>query len=723
MVGDWVILEASLYATGVFVACLFLLSSRHLITYKRWYDFSFLYGMALLAWGLGHLFHLHPNLLLKLLAYPVSFLFYLFLLMAFHAFPLSPHLYYERWKTVLDIIILSAIYLTYTLTVWFDPSRSALYELLIHAQGSLFILGRAYTVYLGNERNSQRDHNHLLLVGAVLFLLIDATGLQLFKVPMEILTAVTFAVILLGLYNMRKLRETVDVLDEYLYFHEKLSFQFRDDHVNRAYFFLSVLLLIAIPHHSPVFLTGTGISLLVLLGRIYCTRRDNDDSMKEMFHLSRSLEKQFEENMQEIRQKNEHLSNLLSVKQSYEMLLVESNRQSMREVHFENLHQLIEEIADAWYAHMIGLDFLRISLRSPDGTSCYETVRGRPEPHREMRQKPVSLTVLVDDQADTPLVPRQIVIEALTTSIYRNDTDMEDSFFNLLAIHVRGLIQRCLQNQQAMELRLMEQEMELASKIQFSLIPKERLVLPGLQAKAVYLPVAYIGGDYVDFVAIDDRFSCFLVADISGHGIPASLLTTGLRIAFRAVLQTTRAPDEILGRLNRLMHEDLAKTRSFITMFVAVYDQQAGVMRTSRAGHPQPLYLSATKQMILPCARGIGLGLAPETRYTMDEWAVEEDFTLVMYTDGLTDLGRKEAALTAQDWLQRFQAAVSADQREGIDRIAAIEEEVWQRTRANEQEDDISLLILDIKARPEADPLVGSTGVQPVPRLAQDFDR
>jgi serine phosphatase RsbU (regulator of sigma subunit) len=147
-------------------------------------------------------------------------------------------------------------------------------------------------------------------------------------------------------------------------------------------------------------------------------------------------------------------------------------------------------------------------------------------------------------------------------------------------------------------------------------------------------------------------------------------------------------------------------------MFVAVYDQQAGVLRTSRAGHPQPLYLSAAKQMILPCANGIGLGLAPETRYKMDEWPVEEDFILVMYTDGLTDLGRKEEALTAQDWLQRFRAAVLADKREASDRIAAIEEEVRQRTRAMEQEDDISLLILDVKARPAAAPLPGSTAAR-----------
>jgi serine phosphatase RsbU (regulator of sigma subunit) len=691
-----VVWEASLYATGLFVACLFLLSSRHLITFKRWYDFSFLYGMSLLAWGLGHMFYMHPLLLLKLLSLPVSFLFYLFMLMAFHAFPLSPHLYYERWKTMLDIMILSMIYLSSALVIWIDPSGSMLYEQLLHVQCSLFILGRAFTVYMGNENNSQRAHNILLLYGAALFLFIDATVHLVPKLPSQLATVAAFMIILVGHYKMGKLREKVDVLDEYHYFHEKLSFQIRDDHVNRTYFFAIVIILVATGDLSNLYLAGMGISLLMLLGRILFTRRDNLESMKEMFHLSRSLEKQFEENMREIKQKNEHLSNLLSVKQSYEKLLVESNRQSMEQINYENLHQLIEEIANAWFNTMIGLDYLRISLASKEGTSYYEIVRGCPELRQDSGQKPVSLTVTVDERFDTPLVPNQIVIEALTTPVFHNETDLEDSFFNLLAIHVRGLIQRCLQNQQALEWRLMEQEMELASKIQFSLIPRERLVLPGLQAKAVYLPVAFVGGDYVDYLTIDDRYSCFLVADISGHGIPASLLTTGLRHAFRAVLQTTIAPDEILNRLNRLMHEDLTKTRSFVTMFVAVYDQREGLLRTSRAGHPQPLYISATRQMILPCASGIGLGLSAESRYTMDEWRVEEDFTLVIYTDGLIDLGRKEEPLSAEDWLHRFKKAVTAKDQGNIDRIAAIEEDIWARTRSNQQDDDISLLIIDV---------------------------
>ncbi|HZG18127.1 MAG TPA: PP2C family protein-serine/threonine phosphatase [Candidatus Bathyarchaeia archaeon] len=693
--GDYVVLDASLYACSVFVACMFLLSSRHLITFKRWYDFSFLYGLALLAWGLGHLFKMHPAPLLQFLSSPVSFLFYLFLLLSFHAFPLSPHLYYDRWKTTLDVIIISAIYLTTTITIWNVPDHAERYYIhLLHLQGSLFILGRAFTIYMGNRKNSQRDHNNLLLISAVLFLLIDATGHDFFKLPVQAATIITFMLMLIGLRKMGKLGERVNILDEYLYFHEKLSFQFRDDHINRLYFFVIVIMMLTLPEVSSFFLWGMVSSLILLSVRIYLTRRANNESMKEMFGLSRSLEKQFEENMHEIKQKNDHLSNLLSVKQSYEKLLMESNRQNMQQIDFENLHMLIEEIADAWYENMIGLDYLRISLQSKEGDNYYEIVRGCPQTAGHWQQKPFSLSIKVEENLDTPFVPGQIVIDGVTRSFYREDTDLEDSFFNLLAIHVRGLIHRCLQNQQALELRLVEQEMQLAARIQLSLIPKERLQLPAFEAKAVYLPVASVGGDYVDYLTVHDRYSCFLVADVAGHGIPASLLTTGLRSYFRAVVQTFQNPDEILVRLNQLLYEDLTQVRSYITMFVAVYDQEEKVLRTSRAGHPQPFYLSATKQILLPCSNGIGLGLQQEARYQRNEWPIEEDFTLIIFTDGLIDLGRRDGAMTADQWLERFFVAVSQLDSGDSDRIAAIERVVRKLAKTKQQDDDLTLLIL-----------------------------
>ncbi|MCK9911811.1 serine/threonine-protein phosphatase, partial [Microbacteriaceae bacterium K1510] len=88
----------------------------------------------------------------------------------------------------------------------------------------------------------------------------------------------------------------------------------------------------------------------------------------------------------------------------------------------------------------------------------------------------------------------------------------------------------------------------------------------------------------------------------------------------------------------------------YVTMFVAVYDHEHRVLRTSRAGHPQPFYISATRREDLPCSGGVGLGLSKEARYKVDEWAIEEDFVLLIYTDGLTELGRREGVLAVRQW-------------------------------------------------------------------------
>jgi serine phosphatase RsbU (regulator of sigma subunit) len=122
------------------------------------------------------------------------------------------------------------------------------------------------------------------------------------------------------------------------------------------------------------------------------------------------------------------------------------------------------------------------------------------------------------------------------------------------------------------------------------------------------------------------------------------------------------------------------------------------VLRISRAGHPAPFYLSGTKQIHLTCARGMGLGLSLAAEYPLDEWKVEEDFTLLLYTDGLINLGRGRQIPDSEKWLKLLGRVIKADQAREKDRIALLEREIWKKTRQQQQNDDISVLILDVKA-------------------------
>lgn len=690
--------EASRFIAAIIAAIFLLLFSRQWASAKRWHDFSFLQGLAFLAWGTGHLFGMKPELHMQILADILQFFFCLFLLLAFHAFPLAPHLYYERWKTVLDSILIAATFGTCMLVQHYYSAMSGIFSLLPLCQASIVILGTAFTLLLANYSHDDKPNcSNALLAGTMMFLVLDAIEHWLPQLPLFVATALDLLLILGISFLIHRRMQKLQVQEETHYLYEKLQLTFYDENMLKILFALFALPLITIRNLPLLYMGGMGLVLLILTFRLYKTRKSNQGLMRELFFISHQLEKLFAENMKQIHRKNEQLSRYLAQKQSYETLLLISNELNLRKINYETLQQIIEELVEKWFDGINELVYLRLSLQSEEGHDYFVVERGSFK--GASKQSTMHERLIVQDETDTPLAPRYVSVTAVTTEAHGNDSEpneSEHSFVKLLAVNVRGFVLRCLYDQQSLEWRLMEQEMELASRIQFSLIPKERLVLPGLQAKAVYLPYTYVGGDYVDYVVIDDRYSCFLVADVAGHGIPSSLLTTEIRSCFRAVIESYRSPEDILERINRLLFEDLCSTRSYVTMFVAVYDNAQQVLRTSRAGHPQPLYLSSTRQEVLPCKSGVGLGLVREARYQADEWPIEENFVLLIYTDGLTELGRKEGPREVYQWIGHFGQVILRDENVVTDRIEAIEQDIWQSLRQKQQEDDISVLIIDV---------------------------
>lgn len=690
------LVQASICLIAVLLSFLLLLSSRHLVTFKRWYDPVFLQGLAFFFWGISHFLAEQSGPYDKAISYLLTYLFYLFTLLSFRFYPLPPHLYFSRWKTYLDIALLTVLYVTFFYNILIGADNKEYFEQFIHVQTALFVLACGIPLLIVTLWKKLWEQSNWMLLGMILFLITDMSG-HTFMAAEAVLHTVAFGFIYFGHHKLRDMEDEVDVMEESQYLFEKVNFKLRDLKIMAFQIIVTIVILFVFPVDSTSYSVGMALFLVLLAARWFFCNRESNALMKEVFMMSRNLEMQFTENMRKIKSQNENLSQLLSLKQSYEKLLIKSKEQSMRTIHEENVYQMIDEIVHEWYTTMTGLSYVRVVLQSHSGQIVHETVHGDQAADNAGRNNSVTLRLAVEESPEETIPQQFIIVEAITAAI--DQTDQEKSFLNQLAIHVRGLIQRSIQHQQTLDLRVMEQEMELASRIQLSLIPKERLVLPHLEAKAVYLPAQYVGGDYVDFVEIDHRYSCYLVADISGHGIPASLLTTGLRNSFRAVIQTSREPQDILYRMNRLMYEDLSRTRSFVTMFVAVVDRQDGVMWTGRAGHPSPFYLSQAKQTVLANKGGPGLGLLPEATYPQDKFWLKEDFTLIIYTDGLTDLGRAEDDnLDKNYWLKLFTSVYQHQSWQGqTDRLSSIEQLVKENISQYQQEDDISLLILDVK--------------------------
>lgn len=390
------------------------------------------------------------------------------------------------------------------------------------------------------------------------------------------------------------------------------------------------------------------------------------------------------------------LATLMKWKQKYEYLVSTTEEQSLRQVNDESLMALIEELVDTWFVKMDKLRFLSITLESDQGVVYSEIERGHSEKENAVHE--VRERIVVSEQCDTAQAPRYVGLLAQSKVDNGDLKELEQSFYVLLLVNIRALILRCLHQHDSTGQREIEMEMRLARRMQSMLIPTEELQLSGLRARTVYLPIDYVGGDYIDYIQINERYTCFMIADVSGHGFLASIWATGIKIAVRDVLQSSYSPDEILERLNQLLYADLVKTRSYITMLVAVYDGVEHTIRLGRAGHPRPFYLSHTMHSVLECKGGVGLGLLPDSTYQVEEVPLEEEGMLLLYTDGLLDIGRKEMHRRIRHWLEELSSLLNKPgdcHHESMNRIEAY---LLEMTKQGQQTDDISVLILQFES-------------------------
>jgi sigma-B regulation protein RsbU (phosphoserine phosphatase) len=198
-----------------------------------------------------------------------------------------------------------------------------------------------------------------------------------------------------------------------------------------------------------------------------------------------------------------------------------------------------------------------------------------------------------------------------------------------------------------------DQELELARRIQQSLLPRALPEVPGARFAVTYRPCGRVGGDFYDAFRLDETHAGFYVADVVGHGVPASLLTMFLKKAVRAKeingsqYQLT-PPDEVLRHLNREMLEQALAENPFITMVYGLYDASQRNLAFARAGHPYPLLVPANDEARFLEVHGTLLGVF-DTEFVKRTEALEPGDKVLFYTDGL-----ETAEVTAQSLLTRI---------------------------------------------------------------------
>ncbi|HYN40339.1 MAG TPA: SpoIIE family protein phosphatase [Thermoanaerobaculia bacterium] len=190
---------------------------------------------------------------------------------------------------------------------------------------------------------------------------------------------------------------------------------------------------------------------------------------------------------------------------------------------------------------------------------------------------------------------------------------------------------------EAMERQKLEQELRLARQIQVALLPSKPPEVPGIELFGRNLPSRAVSGDFYTLAVRKDGAECVVfVADVSGKGIAASLLTASLEALSAVPLATGEAPDKVFETVAGLLFDRTPPER-FATAFLAVLEVASGSLSFVNAGHTAAILLRASGEPVLLKSNGVPLGLLPDAKYRAGVAALEPGDSLMVYSDGLTE--------------------------------------------------------------------------------------
>ena len=202
-------------------------------------------------------------------------------------------------------------------------------------------------------------------------------------------------------------------------------------------------------------------------------------------------------------------------------------------------------------------------------------------------------------------------------------------------------------------LAAVSKELETARRIQTSILPREPPRVPGLEVAVRYLPAEDVAGDFYDFLPGSGRRLGVLVADVSGHGVPAALIASMIQVAAAAQAEHAASPAKVLSGMNRIFHGKLSG--QFITAAYVFVDLEAGRLAWANAGHPPPLLATAAGVVEL-APTGVLMGRLSRADYGERSLPIAPGDRLLLFTDGIPECPSPQGELFGDARLTAFLA-------------------------------------------------------------------
>ncbi|UCE55423.1 MAG: serine/threonine-protein phosphatase [Desulfobacterales bacterium] len=268
-------------------------------------------------------------------------------------------------------------------------------------------------------------------------------------------------------------------------------------------------------------------------------------------------------------------------------------------------------------------------------------------------------------------------------------------FLIFLGCLVYVVAYRFFQNEK--NLLILARELETARQIQSFILPQKTVVIRGLDLAARYVPMASVAGDFYDFAIVDEKRAGILVADVSGHGVPASLISSMVKIAF--VSQHARAsnPAQVLAGINQILFGKLES--DFVTAGYLYIDTEKKNILYAGAGHPPLMLWRKAEQKIYEYReKGIILGQFEDAEYQNIHLDIESGDRFFLYTDGIIEA--TNAAGTRFGW-DRLKAFIKSHSNLSVNQFADIfiqQLSSWSGKHSEETlDDDLTLIVTDFE--------------------------
>jgi len=302
-----------------------------------------------------------------------------------------------------------------------------------------------------------------------------------------------------------------------------------------------------------------------------------------------------------------------------------------------------------------------------------------------------------NDSSDTTLIRRSLYL-FIAFAIYDNITGMTGRYYYniepfsfVILLAALGIVagRRALANEQ--QLTVIQKELEIAKRIQLSILPSSFPASRSFRIAARYLPMTSVAGDFYDFFVMGDHEAGLLIADVSGHGVPAALIASMVKLAATTQQANADSPSQLLHGMNRIL---CGNTQSqFVTAGYVYLNASSQELRYSAAAHP-PMLLLRNGEVTSITENGLMLAAFDFATYTTLTHAIQPGDRLVLYTDGVleaTNIHDEEFGPDRLHTLVRETASLS--DAEAADKIISSIQQ-WSAT----QNDDLTVLLCDYTA-------------------------